>query len=147
MVEIELENLGQQGHALTFRVAFHSASQRWLLRYPVVTDLKIEDTKTGEQHPRKGRRIVSEPRDDFVLIPGARISFDLKIYSDDAGEEQQWMTYLPAGSYTVRIVYSVDDNCEWHDYLQKRSRFVEMTPIWRGLVESNPIDLVIKGRP
>jgi hypothetical protein len=89
------------------------------------------------------RVFVSQPLDDFVLDPGARIAFDLHANINGGYNEHQWMIDLPAGEYDIHFLYRVDRDTEWHDFLAKRSRFAALTPIWHGTVQSNTIQFTV----
>lgn len=138
-MKIELQHIAASPIPNTFRVAFHSADERCLLPYPSVTGLTFTNTSGNGVAEWKTRFIVSEPLDDFVLVPGARIAFDLHANINVEGTEYRWFIDIPAGTYAVHFVYQVDRQTDWYDFLAKRSRFAAMTAIWRGSVKSNAI--------
>ena len=142
-MEIELEHVQNSPTPNTFRVAFHSASERWLLPYPKVTGLTFTNSSGIAASKWKSRFLVSEPLDDFVLPPGARIGFDLFANINVNTETHRWVIDLPPDKYMVHFVHHVDRETDWYDFLAKRSRFVDMTPIWRGTVQSNTIQLTV----
>jgi hypothetical protein len=140
-MEITLSHIPDAPIAHTFRVAFHSSSQRCLLPYPEVTGLEFCEVGGKPIAEWCTSRLEQKPLDDFVLNPRARIAFDLYANINHCdGESSKWFIELPRGRYLVRYVYHVEKDADWYDFLQKRSRFVDMTPIWKGAVRSNSID-------
>lgn len=146
-LRISLEHIGNSETLETFRVAFYAATERCLLPYPNVTGLTFTNAAGHEASKWRTRVIPSEPLDDFVLSPGARIAFDLHADIHGGCSEHRWALDLSAGKYHVRFVYHVDRDNEWHDFLAKRSRFAAFTPIWRGKVVSNTIEFTVNDGP
>ena len=144
-MEISLEHIADAQNFNTFRVAFHSAAKRCLLMYPHVTGLIFTDKFGNQTAEWQTRFLISKPVDDFVLNPGDRISFNLHAHINADSQEHHWVIDLPAGEYVVHFHYHIDRETDWYDVLQKRSRFVDMTPIWRGSVQSNTIPLTVIG--
>ena len=142
-MEISLEHIADSSTPNTFRVAFHSATERCLVQYPSVTGLTFVDASGNKTGQWLTRVLVSEPLDDFVLNPRDRISFDLYANINADSQDHRWFIDLPAGMYDVHFVYRVDRETEWYDFLAKRSRFASLTPIWRGSVESNTIRFAV----
>jgi hypothetical protein len=142
-LQISLEHVDDSPIANTFRVAFHSARDRCLLPYPSVTGLTFTNASGNKSAEWRTRILVSEPLDDFVLDPGARIAFDLYAKINVDSKEHRWVIDLPAGTYYVHFVYNVDRDTDWYDFLAKRSRFAALTPIWRGSVQSNTISFTV----
>ncbi|TWU43625.1 hypothetical protein Poly51_62800 [Rubripirellula tenax] len=142
-MEISLEHIAVSRTPETFRVAFHSATERCLLPYPKVTGLTFTNASGNKTAAWRTRVFAAEPLDDFVLNPGARIAFDLYANVNGRCDEHRWMIDLPAGTYNVHFAYSVDRDTEWYDFLAKRSRFAALTPIWRGSIESNTIPFTV----
>jgi len=142
-LEISLEHIADSPTPETFRVAFHSATERCLLPYPNVTGLTFTNASGIKAAEWRTRVFISEPLDDFVLNPGARIAFDLYANINGGCNEHRWMIDLPAGKYDVHFVYCVDRDTEWYDFLAKRSRFAALTPIWRGSIQSNTIPFTV----
>ena len=138
-MEIEIEHIADSPTPHTFRVAFRSADERCLLTYPCVTGLTFKDFSGNNVGQWRTRFLASEPLDDFVLNPGARIAFDLYANINAGTDCHRWGIDLPTGEYDVHYSYHIDRDAEWYDYLAKRSRFTAMTPIWRGSVQSNTI--------
>ncbi len=142
-MQISLELIQSSPTAATFRVAFHSATQRCLLPYPQVTGLKFVDASQDTTIPWRTHVMASGPIDDFVLEPGAKIAFELTAKINMSRQASPWTIDLPPGDYRVHFAYHVERDAVWYDFLQKRSRFAAITPIWRGAVQSNTIPLVI----
>jgi hypothetical protein len=138
-LEISLNQIDDSPTPNTFRVAFHSATERCLLPYPSVTGLTFTNAFGNQAAEWKTQNRVSEPLDDFVLNPGARIAFDLYANINGDNKEHRWVIDLPKGTYDLQFVYVVDRETDWYDFLAKRSRFAAMTPIWRGSLQSNTI--------
>ena len=138
---IELQHVNAEDDSHTFRVAFYGAQSRILLPYPQVTGIRLVDETDSEIAELCSRFHVSEPFDDFVLAPGARIAFDLRGFVNcDSDYERQWTINMPVGTCRARFRYRVDDKCEWYDFLAKRSRFAAITPPWNGTIESEAIE-------
>lgn len=138
-MKIELAHIRDLMTPDTFRVAFHSADDRVLLPYPCVTGLLFKDPSGNSVGQWRARFLATEPLDDFVLQPGARIAFDLYACINTDTKQHRWVIDLPKGEYTVQYSYRVDRDTEWYDFLSKRSRFAAMTQIWRGSIQSNAI--------
>ena len=137
---IELEHVTEGPDFHTFRVAFSGADLRILLPYPLVTGIRLVDASDAIIDEWRSRYLVSEPLDDFVLAPGARIAFDLRGYVSCASDtERRWTINMPVGDCRARFHYHVDDKRDWYDFLAKRSRFAAMTPPWNGTIESDAI--------
>ena len=138
---IELEHVNEGSNFHTFRVAFAGAESRILLPYPQITGVRLlgdSDAQAAEWHTRF---LVSKPLDDFVLMPRARIAFDLHGFVNcDPDRDRPWAIAMPVGLCRVRFRYHVDDKREWYDFLAKRSRFAGITPPWNGTIESNTIE-------
>lgn len=139
IMQISLEHIDDAPTPSTFRVAFHSAADRWLLPYPCVTGLTFTDTVGNPAPEWVTRELRTEPLDDFVLTPGARIAFDLHANINGIRRVDRWSIELMSGEYLVHFGYRVDRDTEWYDYLAKRSRFAAMTRVWRGEVRSNVV--------
>lgn len=138
-MKIFLEHISDSPTPHTFRVTFHSATQRCLLPYPSVIGLTFADDH-GKQAANWVTSILTiEPLDDFVLNPGTRIAFDLIAGINAAREKHRWRIDLASGTYDVHFTYEVDRDRDWYDFLAKRSRFAAITPIWRGSIRSNAI--------
>ena len=142
-MQIFLEHIGDSATLETFWVAFHTATERCLLPYPKVTGLTFTIASGNKAAEWRTRVIGSEPLDDFVLNPGARIAFDLHASINGGCNDHRWMIDLPAGTFDVHFMYRVDRDTEWYDFLAKRSRFAALTPIWRGEVQSNTIQFTV----
>ena len=138
---IELEHVNEGSDFHTFRVAFSGADSRILLPYPQVTGIRLVDSSDAIIDEWRSRYLVSEPLDDFVLAPGARIAFDLRGYVNcDSDRDRRWTINMPVGPCRARFRYHVDDKRDWYDFLAKRSRFAALTPPWNGKIESNTIE-------
>ena len=75
---------------------------------------------TGHQVAEwKTRLLVSEPQDDFVLAPRARIAFDMDASINGNSSENRWVIELPVGVYQVHYAYHVDRETDWYDFLAK----------------------------
>jgi len=140
---IALEHVSANSTYHTFRVAFHSATSRMLLPYPQVTGIRILDESGIKVGEWRTRVIGSVPVDDFVLAPKARIAFDLMAFVNcEPTPVRRWSIELPIGKHFAKFVYQISRECDWYDYLAKRSRFAHMTPPWNGTVESNTIEFL-----
>ncbi|TWT81671.1 hypothetical protein CA13_31240 [Planctomycetes bacterium CA13] len=138
---IELEHVTEGPDFHTFRVAFSNADSRILLPYPQVTGIRLVDSSDAIIDEWRSRYLVSEPLDDFVLSPGARIAFDLRGYVNGASDtDRRWTINMPVGDCRARFHYYVDDKRDWYDFLAKRSRFAAMTSPWNGTIESDAIE-------
>ena len=137
---IELEHVNEGSDFHTFRVAFSGADSRILLPYPQVTGIRLMDSSDAIIDEWQTRYLVSAPLDDFVLVPGARIAFDLRGYVNCESDRARWTINMPIGACRARFRYHVDDKREWYDFLAKRSRFAAITPPWNGTIESNTIE-------
>lgn len=145
-MKIFLEHISDSQIPHTFRVAFHSSSQRYLLPYTEVTGLNFSDAHGKQVAEWGARTLMTKPLDDFVLTPRARIAFDLYANINNSGSDiERWNIELQPGRYQVHYLYKVSRDTEWYDFLQKRSRFVEITPIWQGTVRSNTIEFELPG--
>ena len=138
-MEIELAHIADSPTLNTFRVAFHDSDQRYLLPYPCVTGLMFTNSSGSTLAEWKTGCLVSEPLDDFVLNPGARIAFDLYANINPDADDHRWGINLPVGKYNVHYSYCVERDTDWYDFLARRSRFAALTPIWRGSVQSDTI--------
>lgn len=137
---IVLENIGPGGDGHIFRVAFESSNDRFLLNYPKVAGLRFTSVIGGELHEFTTCLLVSEPQDEFVLNPRDRIAFDLRAYINLASTiERRWTIDLAPGEYEIVYNYSIDPNLRRYDYLNKGSRFADMTKPWSGSVSSNVV--------
>jgi len=136
---LSLDFLGEEPRGLRFRVAFDASQGRWLLRYPQVTGLKFVPIHGGEPPKWLTSLLVSAPQDEFVLNPDDRIAFDLFACVSDSGEKSRWYIDLAPADYEVRYVLEVQPGNARSDYLNKGSRFADMTPPWVGAIESNSI--------
>lgn len=138
-----LEHIDAVDGRHTFRVAFSDSDSRILLPYPQVTGIRFLDPDDSILAELKTRYLSTSPLDDFVLTPDARIAFDLRIVVNDKLESGgDWKVDLPVGRIRARFHYHVDDKRDWYDFLAKRSRFSELTPPWKGTLESNTIEFV-----
>ena len=126
----------------TFRLAFFGAESRILLPYPQVTGIRLVDDSDAKTAAWGTQFLVSEPLDDFVLTPRARISFDLRGYvnCDSDLERRRWTINMPVGACVARFRYHVNDKRDWYDFLAKRSRFAAITLPWNGTIESDAIE-------
>ncbi|XZE44078.1 hypothetical protein SH467x_003665 [Pirellulaceae bacterium SH467] len=138
-MEISLEHIKDSATPNTFHVAFYSATERCLLPNPNVTGLTFTDASGNNAEEWRTRYRASQPLDDFVMNPGARIAFDLYANINTDSAEHRWVIDLPTGEYSVYYSYRVEQDTEWYDFLAKRSRFAALTPIWRGVIQSNTI--------
>lgn len=138
-LKLSLEYIANSPIPNTFRLAFHSAAERCLLPYPCVTGITFTDDAGNRAAEWKTRFLVSEPQDDFVLPPRARIAFDLYANINEDVGQHRWCIDLPAGNFHVDYFYHVERETDWYDFLAKRSRFAAITPIWRGSIQSNTI--------
>ena len=137
---IELEHVHEGPDFHTFRIAFFGADSRILLPYPQITGIRLVDSDDATIDEWRSRFMVSEPLDDFVLAPGARIAFDLRGYVNCASDtDRRWAINMPVGDCIARFRYHVDDKRDWYDFLAKRSRFAAMTPPWNGTIGSDVI--------
>lgn len=143
-MKIDLEQVDAKIAPYRFRVGFHSSEGRCLLQYPNPTDFEFVNID-GPPNPIFGIRILgSFPIDDFVLNPNQRITFDVDINVNGIRDgESVWRVDLEPGNYCLTFVYEMAEETEWYDFLAKRSRFAALTPIWRGTVRSNKIELVV----
>jgi len=80
-----------------------------------------------------------------VLNPRARIAFDLYANINEDSEGNLWVIEIPPGRYSVHYLFQVARDADWYEFLQKRSRFVDMTPIRQGTVRSNSIGFEVLG--
>lgn len=145
-MEISLEHIEDSPIPHTFRVSFHSTAQRWLLMYPSEIGLRFACASGCLAAQWMTTILIVAPMDDFVLNPGGRISFDLVAGINADSKSYRWVIDIPPGIYSVQFLYEVDRDREWYDFLAKRSRFVDLTPIWRGSLESNTIQYRIDER-
>lgn len=84
------------------------------------------------------------PLDEFILKPTDIISFDLRAYVNvECNSERRWTISLPPGTYGVQYVYAVDAKTRRYDYLNRGSRFADITRPWSGEIRSNIIELVV----
>lgn len=143
-MEISLSHIADSQITETFRVAFHSATKRCLLPYPKVTGLTLANAYGNKAAEWCTRVLISEPLDDFVLDPDARIAFDLYANINGSYDQDRWIINLPTGTCNVHFAYSVDGDMEWYDFLAKRSRFAAATPVWRGELQSNTIQITVR---
>jgi len=136
---LALEYIGPGVDCQVFRVAFESSDDRYLLHYPGVTGLRFTLAKGAtESHEFNTRLLVAGPQDEFVLNPNDRIAFDLRAYINlPSSPERRWTIDLAPGDYDVSYVYSIDPNRRRYDYLNKGSRFAEITKPWSGSALSN----------
>ena len=138
-IELEHVNAGEDFHV--FRVAFSGAESRILLPYPKVTGIRLVGDSGEDIAKWRTEFLVSEPLDDFVLMPGARIAFDLRAYINCASTlKRRWTISMPLGTCRTRYRYHVDDKRDWYDFLAKRSRFARITTPWNGTIESEAIE-------
>ncbi|PQO40345.1 hypothetical protein C5Y96_01890 [Blastopirellula marina] len=142
-MEISLSHVSDSPITETFRVAFHSSTERCLLPYPNITGLTFTDAHGKIVAQWRTRFLITVPLDDFVLDPDARIAFDLYANINGSYDQARWMIDLPTGTYNVHFAYRVDRDTKWYDFLAKRSRFAALTPIWRGEVQSNTIPFTV----
>jgi hypothetical protein len=127
-----------------FRLAFESSDDRYLLNYPEVTGLRFRDTNGCEDGEFRTQFFVTAPRDEFVLNPPDRIAFDLRAYTNlEPTIERRWTIQLAHGQYRVDYCYSLDPDRRRYDYLNKGSRFADMTKPWSGSVVSNAVEFRI----
>jgi len=140
---IELEHVNEGSDFHVFRVAFSGADSRILLPYPQITGIRLIDDSDAMVDEWRTRYLISQPLDDFVLAPGARIAFDLRGYANcDSDTSRRWTINMPVGGCRAQFRYHVDDKRDWYDFLAKRSRFAALTPPWNGTIESNTIKFV-----
>ena len=84
--------------------------------------------------------LSSGPKDDFVLTPLSRIAFDIRAQVNSAEDSKAGLRIvLPAGTLRVKFRYEMIIPHGWYDYLNKGSRFADMTPPWEGIAISNEI--------
>ena len=140
--KLTFEHVSANDQRHTFRIAFSNCESRILLPYPNVTGIRFFDPTGNELTVWRTGRLVSEPLDDFVLTPNARISFDLIAYVNAPPDiNPRWKATLPLGKLIAQYKYHVDDERGWYDFLAKRSRFAAITPPWNGTAKSNRIEL------
>lgn len=142
-MKIVLELIDEASRPAIFRVAFLGANDRRLLQYPHCRGLRFYNANGDIAAEWGTSALISAPLDDFVLTPKSRIAFDLRAHINTATADTQWTIILPNGVYSVKYVYHVDRDTDWYDFLAKRSRFAEITPIWRGTQESNAVTISI----
>ncbi len=142
--QVELQAVtSADGH--TFRITFKSSNDRYLLPYPEVTGLQFRP-RAGEEKYQWGTRLILSgvPLDEFILKPTDIISFDLRAYINvECTSERLWTIQLPPGAYDVEYVYAVDAKTRRYDYLNRGSRFAEITKPWSGEVRSNFIRFTV----
>lgn len=137
---IALENVGPGVDCHIFRVAFESSNDRYLLNYPEVAGLRFRSAIGSEPHEFTTRFLVSAPQDEFVLNPNDRIAFDLRAYINLASTpERRWTIDLAPGEYEIIYKYSIDSDRRRYDYINKGSRFADITKPWSGSVLSNAV--------
>lgn len=143
-MQIDLENVSSADTPFCFRLGFHSAAERNLLQYPNPTGLKFSSLSNQVPSYCCTPFFGQFPLDDFVLNPSQRIMFDLipKV-NPDSQIAIAWSIKLEKGSYLVHYEYHVDRETDWYDFLAKRSRFAGITPIWRGTINSNTIEISV----
>ncbi len=144
-MEITLEYIPDSPVQYTFRVAFHSSQQRHLMPYPCATGLVFINSQDEQFNGWDTRSLAITPLDDFVLYQDARISFDLYATINGIGLGNGFIIDLPPDRYTVEYRYHVERDTEWYDFLKKRSRFVDITPLWQGTVVSNAVSFDFNG--
>ena len=138
--KLKLEHVSANDRCHTFRIAFSNCESRILLPYPDVTGIRFFAPAGNELDVWRTSRVVSQPLDDFVLMPNARISFDLIAYVNAPPDTNpRWTATIPSGNINAQFKYHVDDERDWYDFLAKRSRFAATTPPWNGTVESDII--------
>lgn len=142
-MQISLELIRNVQKTPIFRIAFHGTKERFLLPYPHVNGLTFVNSCTRQTFSWLTRILAIIPLDDFVLRPFDRISFDLSSSINVAPETSLWWIELPPGEYDVCFLYHVDRDTKWYDFLRKRSRFADVTPIWRGRMQSNVVRYVV----
>ncbi len=143
-MEVNLEIIDAVSRPAIFRVAYSGAENRYLLQYPQIYDLQFLDESENIAAEWGTRFLTSGPLDDFVLAPGSRIAFDLYAsINPEPSKRALWSIDLPSGNYSVRFVYHFEGERDWYDFLDKRSRFAAVTPIWRGTLISNTVSLRI----
>lgn len=137
---ITLENIGPGLDCHIFRVAFESSDDRYLLNYPEVPGLQFTLARGRVLHEFTTRFLTSAPQDEFVLNPSDRIAFDLRAYINlGSSSEKRWTIDLAPGEYEVNYTYSIDSKRRRYDYLNKGSRFADITKPWSGSVLSNVV--------
>jgi hypothetical protein len=142
--QVELQTVtSADGH--TFRIAFKSSNDRYLLPYPKVTGLQFGSTAGAEKYQWRTRSILAGvPLDEFILKPTDSISFELRAYINiECTSERLWTIQLPPGAYDVEYIYAVDATTRRYDYLNRGSRFAEITKPWSGEVRSNIIQFTV----
>lgn len=142
-MEILLERVIDTPLPNTFRVSFQNSTERFLLPYPEVTGLIFCDSEGKQVAEWRTRSLCIAPQDDFVLKPGVRIAFDIHANINADSECMSWVIEIPPGKYSVHYRFQVARDTDWYDFLQKRSRFVDITPIWQGEMRSNSIDFEV----
>ncbi|PQO40930.1 hypothetical protein [Blastopirellula marina] len=142
-MQISLELIRNVPQTPSFRVAFHGTKERFLLPYPCVHGLTFVNSCTRQTFSWLTSILAIAPLDDFVLRPYDRISFDLPSNINVAPETSLWWIELPPGEYDVHFLYHVERDTNWYDFLRKRSRFADVTPIWRGRLQSNVVRYVV----
>ena len=145
--QIALEHVSGDEYCQTFRLAFESVTQRLLLQYPEVTGLEFTASNATTIAQWRTRYLRTGPQDEFVLNPGSRISFDLKVHSGPPidPEHHQWTIQLPAGILNAQYVLTVPPDQPRYDYLGKGSRFADSTPPWVGSIRSNMVQFTKSG--
>lgn len=137
---LSLESTGPRNDCHVFRVAFEASDDRYLLNYPEVAGLQFTSLKDRQMYQLTTRFLASSPPDEFVLNPQDRIAFDLRVYIDLAcTNERQWTVDPVPGEYDVVYCYSIDPKRRRYDYLNRGSRFADITKPWTGSIVSNTV--------
>jgi len=143
---ILLEHIDSIDGIHRFRLAFEASVGRFLLPYPTVTGLQFAIDGSEAQPKWATYKMVTAPRDEFVLNPEDRIAFDLLADTNvDVRAKLRWRIALAPGEYQVHYRYEVRPETQRYDFLGKGSYFADMTKPWTGIILSNEVAISISG--
>lgn len=144
-LRLTLEYLGYRGDYPWFRLTFDEARDRYLLHHPEICGLKFKSVESGESIEwLTGYLLAGALRNEFMLIPDSRISFDFEaVINRESSPENWWGIELPPGDYGVHFEYELATWQQRYDHIGKGSRQADATHPWTGCISSNKVQMQV----